>query len=194
MHGSTYAMCHRLYRPGYSMPELSTPPRRASTCRVTSSSRAGSNGESFRRTRTPPAVSNCFSPISALASVSGRKPGGADNKSDRRLPGGRYQDLRARARNRLRGGATSLRSGSRAWEEPSSIRDSIPIVPGRALRATDPGDLVMIENWCRCAALAGALTTMFAPVTTTKLRVVMQAAPTVGGVGAIQWVVPSIPG
>jgi hypothetical protein len=52
----------------------------------------------------------------------------------------------------------------------------------------------MIENWCRCAALAGALTTMFAPVTTTKLRVVMQAAPTAGGVGAIQWVVPSIPG
>ena len=32
------------------------------------------------------------------------------------------------------------------------------------------------------------------PVTTTKLRVVMQAAPTAGGVGAIQWVVPSIPG
>ena len=34
----------------------------------------------------------------------------------------------------------------------------------------------------------------FDPVTTTKLRVVMQAAPTAGGVGAIQWVVPSIPG
>ncbi len=34
----------------------------------------------------------------------------------------------------------------------------------------------------------------FDPVTTTKLRVVMQAAATAGGVGAIQWVVPSIPG
>ena len=33
----------------------------------------------------------------------------------------------------------------------------------------------------------------FDPVTTTKLRVVMQTAPTAGGVGAIQWVVPSIP-
>jgi len=33
----------------------------------------------------------------------------------------------------------------------------------------------------------------FDPVTTTKLRVVMQSAPTAGGVGAIQWVVPSIP-
>ena len=56
----------------------------------------------------------------------------------------------------------------------------------------------MMENWRRCA-LAAALTAMFAqvtfdPVTTTKLRVVMQAAPTAGGVGAIQWVVPSIPG
>jgi len=33
----------------------------------------------------------------------------------------------------------------------------------------------------------------FDPVTTTKLRVVMTAAPTAGGVGAIQWIVPSIP-
>ncbi len=33
----------------------------------------------------------------------------------------------------------------------------------------------------------------FDPVTTTRLRVVMQAAPAAGGVGAIQWVVPSIP-
>ena len=33
----------------------------------------------------------------------------------------------------------------------------------------------------------------FDSVTTTKLRVVMQTAPTAGGVGAIQWVVPSIP-
>jgi hypothetical protein len=33
----------------------------------------------------------------------------------------------------------------------------------------------------------------FDPVTTTKLRVVMVTAPTAGGVGAIQWVVPSIP-
>jgi hypothetical protein len=31
------------------------------------------------------------------------------------------------------------------------------------------------------------------PVTTTRLRVVMQSAPTAGGVGAIQWIVPSIP-
>ena len=31
----------------------------------------------------------------------------------------------------------------------------------------------------------------FDPVTTTKLRVVMTAAPTAGGVGAIQWIVPS---
>jgi hypothetical protein len=33
----------------------------------------------------------------------------------------------------------------------------------------------------------------FDPVTTTKLRVSMVAAPTAGGVGAIQWIVPSIP-
>jgi hypothetical protein len=33
----------------------------------------------------------------------------------------------------------------------------------------------------------------FDPVTTTRLRVVMTAAPTAGGVGAIQWIVPSIP-
>ena len=36
-------------------------------------------------------------------------------------------------------------------------------------------------------------TVTFDPVTTTKLRVVMQTAPTAGGVGAIQWVVPSVP-
>jgi hypothetical protein len=34
---------------------------------------------------------------------------------------------------------------------------------------------------------------MFDPVTTTRLRVVMQTAPTAGGVGVIQWIVPSIP-
>lgn len=33
----------------------------------------------------------------------------------------------------------------------------------------------------------------FDPVSTTRLRVMMQTAPTAGGVGAIQWVVPSIP-
>ena len=33
----------------------------------------------------------------------------------------------------------------------------------------------------------------FDPVTTTKLRVSMVSAPTAGGVGAIQWIVPSIP-
>ncbi len=33
----------------------------------------------------------------------------------------------------------------------------------------------------------------FNPVTTTKLRVSMVSAPTAGGVGAIQWIVPSIP-
>jgi hypothetical protein len=36
-------------------------------------------------------------------------------------------------------------------------------------------------------------TVTFDPVTTTKLRVSMVAAPTAGGVGAIQWIVPSIP-
>ncbi len=43
-------------------------------------------------------------------------------KGDRRLPGGRLEDLlRTRTRNRLRGGATSQRCGSRACREPSSV-------------------------------------------------------------------------
>jgi hypothetical protein len=33
----------------------------------------------------------------------------------------------------------------------------------------------------------------FSEVTTTKLRVSMVSAPTAGGVGAIQWIVPSVP-
>src|ERR1700680_2933952 len=49
-------MCQRLYRPGYSMPELSTPPRRSSTCTQISSRAEGLNGSAVRVTRTPPAV------------------------------------------------------------------------------------------------------------------------------------------
>src|SRR6202034_212806 len=77
-------MCHRLYRPGYSMPELSTPPRRSSTCRVMSASRAGSNGAAVQVTRTPAPVSNCVSSISALALVIG--PGAGRYGRQRRPP------------------------------------------------------------------------------------------------------------
>src|ERR1700678_2767707 len=49
-------MCQRLYRPGYSMPELITPPRRSSTSAATRSSSSGSKGEAVRMTRTPPRV------------------------------------------------------------------------------------------------------------------------------------------
>src|SRR5579862_5188096 len=57
-HGSAYAMCQRLYRPGYSIPELSTPPRRSSTSVAIRPSSAGSNGVAVRVTRTPPRVSS----------------------------------------------------------------------------------------------------------------------------------------
>jgi len=43
-HGSAYAMCQRLYRPGYSIPELITPPRRWSARAAIRPSSAGSNG------------------------------------------------------------------------------------------------------------------------------------------------------
>src|ERR1700761_9435905 len=47
-------MCQRVYRPGYSMPELSTPPRRRSTSAATRVSSAGSNERAVRVTVTPP--------------------------------------------------------------------------------------------------------------------------------------------
>ncbi len=49
-------MCQRLYRPGYSMPELSTPPGTTSTCWVSFSSTAGSKAVAVRITVTPPPV------------------------------------------------------------------------------------------------------------------------------------------
>src|SRR5215468_8021869 len=51
-------MCQRLYRPGYSMPELSTPPRRRSTAAAMRDSSAGSNGAAARVIVTPPAVAS----------------------------------------------------------------------------------------------------------------------------------------
>jgi hypothetical protein len=49
-------MTQRLYRPGYSMPELITPPRRSSAAAAIRPSSAGSNGVAVRVIRTPPAV------------------------------------------------------------------------------------------------------------------------------------------
>jgi hypothetical protein len=49
-------MCQRLYLPGYSMPELSTPPRRWSACAAICSSSAGSNGAPVLVISMPPAV------------------------------------------------------------------------------------------------------------------------------------------
>src|SRR3984957_18648946 len=49
-------MCQRVYRPGYSMPELSTPPRRRSTSAAIRVSSAGSNFSAVRVIVTPPAA------------------------------------------------------------------------------------------------------------------------------------------
>src|SRR5215472_12772015 len=51
-------MCQRLYRPGYSMPELSTPPRRRSTAAAMRDNSAGSNGSATRVIVTPPGVAS----------------------------------------------------------------------------------------------------------------------------------------
>src|SRR5579859_2330427 len=55
-------MCQRLYRPGYSIPELNVPPRRASACLVTPARSAGSNGVTVLVTPIPPAVTYRDSP------------------------------------------------------------------------------------------------------------------------------------
>src|ERR1700722_19732952 len=68
-------MCQRLYRPGYSMPELSTPPGTASTCRVRSSSTAGSNGAAVQLTVTPAGGWYVVSPNSVVISPHGSGAG-----------------------------------------------------------------------------------------------------------------------
>ena len=51
-------MCQRVYRPGYSMPELSTPPRRRSTSPAILVSSAGSKTLAVRVIVTPPPTVN----------------------------------------------------------------------------------------------------------------------------------------
>ena len=72
-------MCQRLYRPGYSMPELITPPRRSSARAAIRPSSAGSNGVAVRVTRTPSRVVMSVRWVSTGGpSVSG--PGGGPGK------------------------------------------------------------------------------------------------------------------
>ena len=151
-HGSTYATCQRLYRPGYSIPELSTPPRRRSTCRVRPSSTTGSNGAATRLTRTPPAVTKQVSVAAASAEAGAAPPyagsvgascmgashrrarpaaGLRTRKAAAGLPGGRHQDCLNANLAPPNGGATSLRPGSVARGEPSTA-------PQRASAATCP--------------------------------------------------------
>ena len=89
-HGSAYAMCQRLYRPGYSIPELSTPPRRSSTSVAIRPSSAGSNGVAVRVTRTPPRVSSSVRWESTVAPRGSGSGGDRETKSDRLFLGGRF--------------------------------------------------------------------------------------------------------
>ena len=81
-HGSAYAMCQRLYLPGYSMPELITPPRRLSASAAIRPSSAGSNGAAVRVIRTPSRVVISVRWASTVApQVSG--PGGGQETEKR---------------------------------------------------------------------------------------------------------------
>src|SRR6516162_6377212 len=80
-------MSQRLYRPGYSMPELSTPPRRLSTAVAMRDSSAGSNSSAVRVIVTPPGVASVLL-LSVVVSTVGplnSRPGdqAGDTKSDR---------------------------------------------------------------------------------------------------------------
>jgi len=66
-HGFRYAIAHRLYRPGYSMPELSTPPRRPSICWIRVYGADRSNASAVRVTWMPPAVSNSVRPSTCVS-------------------------------------------------------------------------------------------------------------------------------
>src|SRR5215472_10082084 len=88
-------MCQRLYRPGYSIPELSTPPRRRSTAAAMRDSSAGSNGSATRVIVTPPAVA-CVLLLSVVVStvgpllILGPVTGGRYDKRPP-FPGGRFR-------------------------------------------------------------------------------------------------------
>ena len=89
-HGSAYAMCHRLYRPGYSMPELITPPRRSSARAAIRPSSAGSNGAAVRVTRTPSRVVISVRWASTVAPRVSGPGGGRATKKRPPFLGGRF--------------------------------------------------------------------------------------------------------
>ena len=89
-HGSAYAMCHRLYRPGYSMPELITPPRRSSARAAIRPSSAGSNGAAVRMTRTPSRVVISVRWASTWAPRVSGPGGGRTTKKRPPFRGGRF--------------------------------------------------------------------------------------------------------
>jgi hypothetical protein len=89
-------------------------------------------------------------------------------------------------------------AGSASAEQWMHVQRPLPLPPGAtdpALTATPSASFVNVSDPSSYPEADNTFNQVtFDPVTTTKLRVVMQAAPTAGGVGAIQWVVPSIPG
>src|SRR5689334_19706532 len=121
-------MAHRLYRPGYSMPELSTPPRRPSICWIRVYGADRSNASAERVTWMPPAVSNSVRP-STCVSTGDPLPRPAPGERMKRppLPGGRFWNMGAtRSQEPPSGGATTARSCRFACGELSRPRPGPP--------------------------------------------------------------------
>src|SRR6476646_125653 len=125
------------------MPELSTPPRRASTCVQTISRICSSNGSAILVTVTPPAVTVRTSAAPAAWSASAARSTcapwvRAQSAEARRppLPGGLLECALRASQPPPNGGATTGGDCWLAWREPTGVPARAP--PAGRQRRVDP--------------------------------------------------------